>query len=199
MQHIVCFSFSVLHFPNGKTKRQPIRPVIRTNRCLDPRCHLNYRSRNKGIRSLFRTRSPLKRCRCNARPAAHPTFCISGCSSGVFFRALSPSRLTPNARLSVRVLDGTFPHQRFYWLKYSAAAGRCQDGFAKNMACDGRQAAKPSDFASLVTSPLRGAVFRWQSPRNKAPHVVGSWPSLRGLRGFTHSPLPPTLSRQSKI
>ena len=29
----------------------------------------------------------------------------------------------------------------------------------KNMACDGRQAAKPSDSASLVTSPLRGAVF----------------------------------------
>ena len=77
---------------------------------------------------FFRTRSPLKRCRYNARPAARPTFCISGCSSGVFFRALSPSRLAPDVRLSVRIFGGTFPHQRFYWLKYSAVWGGCQGG-----------------------------------------------------------------------
>ena len=34
-------------------KDSPLRPCIRTNRCLDPRCHLNYRSPNNGIRSLF--------------------------------------------------------------------------------------------------------------------------------------------------
>ena len=128
MQHIVCFSFSVyvLHPPNGKQKRQPIRPALGRIAVLDPRCHLNYRSRNNGIRSLFRTRSPLKRCRCNARPAARPTFFISGCSSWVFFRVLSPSRLAPDARLSARFLRGTFPLQRFYWLKNSTIGGWCQ-------------------------------------------------------------------------
>ena len=29
-------------------------------------------------------------------------------------------------------------------------------------------------------------------PRKKAPHAVGSWPSLRGLRSFCLFPLPPT-------
>ena len=31
---------------------------------------------------------------------------------------------------------------------------------------------------------------RGHSPRKKAPHNVGSWPSLRGLRGFAALPLP---------
>ena len=47
-----------------------------------------------------------------------------------------------------------------------------------------RGAKSPSDFASLVTSPLREEAFSRAKPAQKAPHAVGSWPSLRGLRGF---------------
>ena len=43
----------------------------------------------------------------------------------------------------------------------------------------------PSDFAAIVTSPHSKEAF-WQAlPAQKAPHEVGSWPSLRGLRGFS--------------
>ena len=43
----------------------------------------------------------------------------------------------------------------------------------KNMACDGRQAAKPSDFASLVTSPLLGAVFSRAKPAQQGSSRSG--------------------------
>ena len=40
----------------------------------------------------------------------------------------------------------------------------------------------------LPTSPQVGRLSRGQSPRKEAPHAVGSWPSLRGLRGFAALP-----------
>ena len=42
----------------------------------------------------------------------------------------------------------------------------------------------PSDFAALVTSPHSEEAFSRALPAQKAPHEVGSWPSLRGLRGL---------------
>ena len=51
--HLVTLLF-FLHQPAKWYKnRQPIRPAFRTNRCLDPRCHLNYPMPKNGIRSLF--------------------------------------------------------------------------------------------------------------------------------------------------
>ena len=35
-----------------------------------------------------------------------------------------------------------------------------------------------------ATSPVRGGFSRGLRPRKKAPRYAGSWPSLRGLRGF---------------
>ena len=51
----------------------------------------------------------------------------------------------------------------------------------KNIAAKGKS---PSDFAALVTSPRSEEAFSRALPAQKAPHEVGSWPSLRGLRGF---------------
>ena len=42
----------------------------------------------------------------------------------------------------------------------------------------------PSDFAALVTSPQSEEAFSRALPAQKAPRHAGSWPSLRGLRGF---------------
>ena len=129
MQHIVCSPFRshTCFSPNGKQKKTAHSPCIRTNRCLGSAVPPKLpQPEHRHTVTFFRTRSPLKRCRCNARPAARPTFFISGCSSGVFFRVLSPSRLAPDARLSARFLRGTFPLQRFYWLKNSTLGGWCQ-------------------------------------------------------------------------
>ena len=42
----------------------------------------------------------------------------------------------------------------------------------------------PSGLASLGHLPYKGRLFSRAPPAQKAPHNVGSWPSLRGLRGF---------------
>ncbi len=55
----------------------------------------------------------------------------------------------------------------------------------KNIAAKGES---PSDFAALVTSPHSEEAFSRALPAQKAPHEVGSWPSLRGLRGFPRIP-----------
>ena len=82
-------------------KRQPARPLYRTSCCLETRGATYLTAAGTpGVRSLFRTRSPLKRCRCNARPAAPllPASRGSVCSSRVFFPAPSPSRLAAECR-----------------------------------------------------------------------------------------------------
>ena len=68
---VTLLTFLQPFFPERpKKKDSPLALCIGRVAVLNPRCHLSYRSRKHGIRSLFRTRSPLKRCRCNARPAA---------------------------------------------------------------------------------------------------------------------------------
>ena len=51
--------------------------------------------------------------------------------------------------------------------------------------------AKPLRLRFARHLPWEGRLSRGQSPRKKAPHAVGSWPSLRGLRGFGTFPQPP--------
>ena len=48
----------------------------------------------------------------------------------------------------------------------------------KNIMAEGKS---PSDFAAIVTSPHSEEAFSRALPAQKAPHEVGSWPSLRGL------------------
>ena len=55
----------------------------------------------------------------------------------------------------------------------------------KNIIAEGNS---PSDFAAIVTSPHSEEAFSRALPAQKAPHEVGNWPSLRGLRGFSRLP-----------
>ena len=85
--------------------------------------------------------------------------------------------------------------------------GRCSHRPAAYGNVPGRdKAAKapPASFHS-ATSPLCEEAFSRAQPAQKAPHNVGSWPSLRGLRGFCrlavvspHKKAPPFSSRAAQ-
>ena len=56
------------------------------------------------------------------------------------------------------------------------------------LAGNGKKPLRPS--LRSATSPVRGGFSRAE-PAKKAPRIAGSWPSLRGLRGFGTFPQTP--------